>query len=427
MRSRITALLSVICILAGATIASLAIIPCAQSVSMHRDFWLACPDILIGSPSDCAQIIIESEAPTDFTISFAADSWSETVSPGSPVVWNLPESWVITSNMEVEDKGIHVTSVAADLWVQFRVPQVASNNDDMYWAIPTGLLGTDYYVLSYTAMYLGHPEPSQFVIIATQDDTNVTIDSEYHDLFFVGLERGQTYQYQILGGDVTGTHIMSDKPIAVIAGIKHGYLPITAPAAETIFEQMIPVRYWGKDYYTAPLLSPDCADRIRIIASQHGTRVWIYDGVTLVSDQLDYPGEWLDIDVEEAAHITSDKPIGVAQYAKGYSVAGKGDPFEMLIIPTDKFRDDYRFYIPDGYDVGDPNGGAGSYVTIIALTWETALSVEVDGALMDGDWYRLPDVGRYVKKRMYPGEHTITADSPIGVQLRLRLESIRPL
>src|SRR5207247_10011993 len=102
---------------------------------------------------------------------------------------------------------------------------------DAYLGLPTDALGTDYIALGYGgAKQADLGNLSELAIVATEDDTTVTIKPatalvghQSGAAFQVSLNQGQTYQLQ--GTDVSGTLISSSAPVSVFSGPKCAHIP----------------------------------------------------------------------------------------------------------------------------------------------------------------------------------------------------------
>ena len=83
--------------------------------------------------------------------------------------------------------------------------------------------------------------------------------------FLVSLNKGEVYQVQSLNqnnltgqGDLTGSYIKSNKPVAVYSGNFSTTIPAEDGMSgyDHLFEQMPPLHTWGREYYTVPLINP---------------------------------------------------------------------------------------------------------------------------------------------------------------------------
>jgi hypothetical protein len=128
------------------------------------------------------------------------------------------------ANDVVEKKGVHVVATQP---VSIHGLSKVEFTSDGYLALPTEVLGTEHFVLAYANVHAAVPglNGSQFAIVGSETNTTVTIipsvvtgvrDSGIP--YTITLNAGQTYQLRTTSGaaaDLTGTRILSDKPIAV--------------------------------------------------------------------------------------------------------------------------------------------------------------------------------------------------------------------
>ncbi len=368
------------------------------------DFWLAWPPTYQMD----AGIVIQSKYLASVTVTLPSSggtymTWTGSVSPDAPSVLPVRDSPNIqlqsAYNNLIQNRGIHITS-DKEVSVAFHAPLRSNVADDSYLALPTNILGTDYYIMDYVPCIPS--QPAGYTVIAIEDNTAVNAGGD-----IITLNRGQTYHHNSTF-DLTGAHIKSNKPIAVFGSVFCADVPHTVPrtaACDSLLEQMLPVALYSIDYFTAPLYSPRSSDVFRVLASENNSEIVVNHGYHSDTVYLD-AGGWAEFDSEDAVHITSNKPIMVTQYAKGLGAAGVGDPFQMTMIPTDKLKSEYIFYAHPGYEDGD-------FVTVIAPEPDTA--VMLDGVLIDTGWAPLPDKGNYILMPVKIGEHVVSANKPIAV------------
>jgi hypothetical protein len=361
---------------------------------------VAFPDAYI---NPTAQLFIVGDAPAHYTVSNASVGLNVTgtVTAQSPAVVAIPNSLDIASNQTVENKGIHVTA-DADITVFFYYPGAFTN--DTYLGIPTPSLGTEYFGLSYINN-IGFP--SEMTLIASQDATHVTISNPCGSgaPLSTTLNAGQTYQLQCM--DVSGSHVVSDKPVAVAAGVSCTDIPLGAFACDVISEMMFPVGpLWSTDIYSAPLPGAGF-DLYRVMAARNGTTVTLDQGGGVIQAFALNQGQFQELRFKAGAHFTSNQPILVMQYMTGFTNTGVGDPFSMQLVPVTSFAQSFRFYAP-------PNQGYRSYAIIIAPN-SAAGSVQLNGASVSG-FSALPGGGyQYAVVTVPDGQNIVTSAQPITV------------
>jgi len=372
--------------------------------SRGQDFWLAFPQAFLNST---AQIFILTDTSANYMVANSATGLNVTgtVTSNSPAVIAIPDSLAIFSNETVESLGIHVTADAA-VTVFFFYPY--SVTADTYLAIPTPSLGTEYYAVSYNDN-VSSSYPSQAAIVASQDSTHVTVSGACGATgtpLSATLNQGQTYQIQC-NNDVTGTHITSDKPVAVVGQSSCADVPSTIEYCDVLAEMMFPVgTLWSTNIYSAPLPGANY-DVYRISASQNGTVVTINTGSGTPQTINLNQGQFQELQFKAGAHYTSNNPILVMQYATGLENAGIGDPFSMQIVPVSNYAQSFRFYAP-------PNDGWSSYASIITPTGGIG-SVQLNGAPVTG-FQPLPGGAyQYVVVPVIDGENVVTTGQPSTV------------
>jgi hypothetical protein len=131
------------------------------------------------------------------------------VAAGSVTNINIDASIMIVDYDMVESNGIQITSSQPVSVYGFNYEEYASVAFTFY---PTPLLGTNYCVMSYPGA--DSSNPSQFAIVATANETTVTITpsptanlAEYTNAYNETLQQGETYQINdsSSSNDLTGT------------------------------------------------------------------------------------------------------------------------------------------------------------------------------------------------------------------------------
>lgn len=220
-----------------------------------------------------------------------------------------------------------------------------------YMALPVDALGTEYRGVARPGVSPS-ATGSQVTIVATEANTTVYVTppvkvpgvtgkDEPKEIFFTNPL--QTFLLQSSNGDLTGTLVTSDKPIAVFAGNQNG---TTGGSADHIVEQMVPVTTWGSEFVIAPIAPRTAGDLVRVVAHEDGTDVDINGTVvaTLAA------GQFYEFTQPSAAGtlLKTSKPSLVAQYNKGQlqGDAVLTDPFAMLVPPASQFSRQYLFRTP---------------------------------------------------------------------------------
>ncbi|MGV3505418.1 MAG: PKD domain-containing protein [Adhaeribacter sp.] len=308
-------------------------LPAQSQLASHkgRDFWLA----YAGQADNAnSRMSLYLTAETDATATVRIGGKPV---PGSPFALKARETTVVPIDPaaahvfaagQVENKGIHVTA-SEPLVVYAHLHYGARNRSSASLVLPTQALGQDYYSLNYTQPLSGLPAGekaySQLTVVAAEDQTQVqitpaaatTANQAARVPFLVTLQAGQVYQVQATA-DLSGSRVTTLVPgnaickkIAVFTGSTYVRFGCpTALGAENLYQQAYPVHTWGRSFVANPFATRP-GDVLRILASDNDTQVWVDGQPSLIP----YQGGFLELTLSAAAHLTTDKPVAVAQYA----------------------------------------------------------------------------------------------------------------
>lgn len=392
---------------------TLAAAPAATAADSYgTDFWVAFPRNI--PPEDSIYLLINAATPTSGVVSNAsfAINIPFNVVPGTTTKIPLPATTLqLHDNDIIENKGIHVTSLAP---ITVHGSNYRFGSGDAFLALPVDALGTEYVLMSWGP---GLGVGSELSLVATENDTTVTITTTVSAAarnagvpFQVVLQQGQTYFLTPGDGDsdLTGSRIVSDKPISVFGGNAAGNVPTEdVDFGEYMIEQMPPVDAWGESFLAMPLATRS-GSFLRVLASEDGTEV-TYNGA--VAANLD-AGQSYTFLSTVPAHITTTRPALVAQYAPGAKYDDTlSDPFEMLILPTSRFAPAYL--VPTG-----PGDLPRNFLNLVAPTAIIA-SVTVDGVPVPPASFTAIGTSGYsgAQQAVSLGEHSVTASAPIGASM----------
>lgn len=316
-------------------------------------------------------------------------------------VLSVPQSYELASNT-IQNNGFKIQSGSnVSGYFLNRAPQTT----DMTYLIDGSKLGTNYVVAAYSGA-----GSEQLSAQATQNNTTVTINAAGGSSVTKVLNAGQTYMISG-GGNLTGSTVTADKPIAVFSGNSCANIPGGNTYCDHIVEQMPSIAQLSKTYYVAPTPRTGAnGDVVRIVASADATEVKV-DGVVLATLNA---GQFSEIRVPVGKTITADKPILVAQYLIGQTEANANTDPAMTIVPgADQWLKSYVFATPSG-SADFPT----DYISLILATSDVA-SLRLDGAAIAdpftalGGGYSFANVDVSGKS----GPFSITAGNPFQLLL----------
>ncbi|XP_035668453.1 IgGFc-binding protein-like isoform X2 [Branchiostoma floridae] len=331
---------------------------------------------------------------------------------------DVPRTAVELRGSATQNTGIIIT--ATDEIVVYGVFAERASSD-AFLALPTDVLGTEYYVSCYNP---SSNEPSQFGVVGIRDGTTVNIVPT-QDVTFDGtaytagqtitvtLDRLQTLQVQS-DADLTGSKITSDKKVGVLSGnlfviIGNGQ----SGTGDHIVEMIPPVDTWGKEFVTVPLAKRTVGDKFRVIAARDNTQVNVTEKsaspVTLNA------GEFWEFNpgTDKSHYVVATEPVILMQYSKtGDADNTDTDPFMLMIPPLQQFAADYTF--ATAQLISDPSSVT-HHVNIAIRDSEKA------GLLLDGNpldpsvtWTPIPGTAwSGAQIDIADGTHTLVHTSPI--------------
>jgi hypothetical protein len=420
--------------------------------SMGRDYWFS---LLTNYGSNLGgkyfALYVSSLDSTTVHVECGGIKRAISVQPLKSTVFNIPLAWEMTTSGVVEDKAIHVWSDDADIACAV-MSHNAYTSDGMSIIPPIGW-GDDYVVAGYAALFEGtgnyvYDLPSEFLIVANQDNTSVTITpsadlrvensngANCSAMFALKgvpvrftMNRGQVIQLKTTctqdcdNFDVTGTRVSSSNPVGVIAGSMCPNIPCDFPYCDHVCEMIPPMRTWAKTYYTLPFFQPTgmsathSASTFAVIPSMALQKIYRMDssGVPMLYCMIDsgMSPYWRN-DISTASKWFSADPFLLVQYVNSASypdnVNGQGDPAEVVVSGEEQFFRTSVFQTPPSMGNQTPYT---NYVNVIADAKDK--NVRLDGAKLNSP---MQIDGRYVGYRVSnvkTGGHVVTSDSGAGV------------
>ena len=226
---------------------------------------------------------------------------------------------------------------------------------DTFFAIPIVNLYIDWYTYYPVTVYSNNKADSSVVIVATTNRTvvNVTVPVSA----FIKINNAQNwaslkprtvYSYEIQRLqiiyiaaphlDLTGTKVITNKPISLFSG--HECAGIPRPvigffyACDHITEQIPPTKLWGTVHYFAPFVGRTAPYTVKIIAAHDSTHVFIYCN-NVIHNHIINAGGFISVTYynQEYCAVYSNREVLVAQFTHTFLIDFKGDPM-MIIIPA---------------------------------------------------------------------------------------------
>ena len=279
---------------------------------------------------------------------------------------------------QIKNVGLKVTTtVDCSVFAGNRLPQ----SFDAANILPITALQTEYITQDYPGYDHenkggGYPVTT---ILATENNTTVTVipssavlNSNGTATIVKTLNAGQVLY---ITGDnrasLSGTMVNSDKKIAVFTGVNNTDVPGPVSARDHLYEQNMPVDYWGTHFVVTRSMKKD-ANRIRVTASNNGTEL-IVDGISLTTINA---GETYEFELCEAVMRTEEGYTKAAGEGRGcdYYLDGEAHYLETS-CPCAVFSYDVseNYYIKkNGTSERDPNSAGDP-----AMVWISPLEQQL--------------------------------------------------
>ena len=302
-----------------------------------------------------------------------------TILAGNEVILNLPSSIQVSSYND-QDKGIHLTASSDKITVIGQ--NLRSATSDSYFALPIIKLDSAKYV------YYGISVPrtvvhsnlydSSILIVGTENNTILKLTTTQSVSTAVGntitnVLPGREYSFVInrlqtfyIGSveDLSGTKIVTNKPVSVFSGHRCANIPWNVTACSHLIEQIPPTALWGNVYYIAPLAGKR-SFTVKILAANNNTIVNIYCNNTMESYVIN-EGKFVNRTSQllEYCAIYSNKEVLVVQFSHGGAEDNTyGDPMMTLVPATNQYLNKF-----DLSTIRNPLGsGYNHHINIIVM------------------------------------------------------------
>jgi hypothetical protein len=310
---------------------------------------------------------------------------------------------------------------------------IRNKSSDAFLALPEDVLTRHYMVMAYTNGYdsfapSDYDMPSEFAVVATEDGTTVrvvprtgmNINGRPDDApFTILLNRGEAFFAQAQLGmaqDLTGTEVVTTKPVAVFGGVRRASVPTAVGNyRDHLCEQIPPLEVWGNEAILVPhfpVTEGSSQPAVARVLSATDNTGWTLNGIPQSPLRRGVP---VELQLRNPHIINADGPILVGQYEHSVDVtddmgrAELGDPFMMLIPPSQQYDTGYAFQaiIHTEFIL--------HYINVVVPTdaWHTVL---LDGIQPTASFLQVPGSRySYAQIQVTPGAHYIRADSPFGL------------
>ena len=278
-----------------------------------------------------------------------------TVTADNEAIVSFPSTAEVTSHID-QNKGIYLKTSSSSVTVIGQ--NIWSSSHDTFLAQPTVKLSVSKYVYYGISVprTTAHTElrHSSVLLVGTEDNTTMTLTVTQSVTLGAGatttdLTPGRQYSFVINRlqtvyieslEDLTGTKVVTDKPISVFSGHECANVPHDIHHCDYLVEQIPPTILWGQIYYTAPLANRQ-SYTIKILAAHDSTNITVNCG-NLFESYVINEREFFNkiLASQKYCAINSNKIILVVQLGHG---GGFGDPMMTLVPAISQYDHKFKF------------------------------------------------------------------------------------
>nr|XP_034318233.1 IgGFc-binding protein-like isoform X2 [Crassostrea gigas] len=233
-----------------------------------------------------------------------------------------------------------------------------SSTNDGTLVIPTNKLSTNYLVSTIKGYDFGFDFENQFAIGILHNKTQLNIkfnigDNEslvvHGQLFSSGNVYSHTFgELETLQvshkGDLTGTYITSNKPVAVFSGTEcNKFLSYTT--CSHMLSQLPPIDQFDNEYIIPPFYD-NSGTFIQVVSPFHSNVNTITGNSTSRYHLNDQEHKNITVTTDNVTIVKSERPVMVTGYAMGSQFH---DPYMTVIPGINQYLDYYKIVVPDQY------------------------------------------------------------------------------
>ncbi|RYY26393.1 MAG: PKD domain-containing protein [Sphingobacteriaceae bacterium] len=393
----------------------------AQSVSNEGlEFWSVFPTHVPNSATELANIsiFITGKQASSGTVSVNGSSQRFTVTANTVTEVQVPRANAYISDAEggkvLANRAIHIVVDAGQPNVVVYAHIFAGKRSAASLILPIKALGQQYFSMNYTQTSLSNQGQNFITVVASEANTKVFIKRGNTNLVPGGVTLtnvGDVYEY-LSYSDLTGVSVSVDsltsgcKRFAMFSGSSGAFIndPTCNPGSQDpLYQQDYPIESWGRTYGFIPfsMIAPfgtqpterTLGQYVRVVAQSNNTNVQI-NGTTVAT--LNAGGFYTTPNpLRQAASISADKPISVAQYALTSGCSNilngarlPGDPDMVILNPIEYSIKNITVYSSTRENISE------QYINVLIKT-AAAASFRINGLTPTGTFTPLASLPGY--------------------------------
>ena len=349
-------------------------------------------------------VLTQETTSVTFTVTSRDNAFSYTgiTSRDSPATVSIPFSYEIRGETyEWRNKGLRVSSLSKDLISVIAWSYRSAADYMAFLAQPCHEQSTDTYTY-YAVSTLGwSDQKSMFLIVACMNDTEILIspsqivtlptDAQDPNADLVSVNHGATHNVTLHSMqtllvyqpyvDLSGTKIVTNKPVTIVSGHEASRVPPGTFDADPIVTQVQPTVTWGTDFLLHPHIGRSNGQNYKIIAHTPTTVSISCIGSTPDTTYFMKPTDVHDFftDANEYCSLVSTEPLYVAQVgvSTNYNGGNYGDNTLHTLPPVSQYLNtiQYRAF-----------SEAFSYYSVLTTPEYFNTQLVIDGVTLNLTW-----------------------------------------
>lgn len=377
----------------------------STATTQGRDFWLAFMMNHNGYPGTRSIIVTAEEGATvQLTNASGTLNRTLTLAPMSSDSIGVPNE---------NGESYHVTS---DRDISVYASNFMDQTFDIATVYPTTTLRSRYMVQCYEDQNYSSDPPHthvEFTVLAVEDNTVVNITPPGGETMPFTMMAGETAEFvkeeyagaHDFDGLYTGTMVeaMGGKKVAVFQG--NTCTDVGESACDHLYEQAVPMDYWGQEFAVVPLAGRLSYDRVKITSSANMCRVAVNDTFAVMLNA----GESYIVARCDAYRISTSRPATVCMYFADdagaiSSSSYVGDPSAVILPPLDQGAQQSTFFA-----VSTALSTHLLFANVVVNKCYVP-GMTLDGHPVDTTFRTLDSTYSYAQLHVTPGTHTLACE-----------------
>ena len=282
----------------------------------------------------------------------------------------LSSSFAVVDNT-VRDKGVWIRATDATKTLTVHGMNYKTFTADGFLALPYRDYQKEnytYYAVTYqfvglsgVVLLVGCEDSTELTITPTQTieipadlvrGSNSPVNLTSGGTYTIFLNRFQTFLFANTL-NLTGSKVVSNKPIAFFSGHECAYVPTSALYCDHLVEQIPPTLTWGRRFFVTSLHLKTAGEQYKLITSTATTTVVCYCYMSggnvseVFMTTLYGAGRSYEFHIAQNmfCSVQASSAVLLVQFATGGSLepTNLGDPFMMMIPPVEQYSNNYTF------------------------------------------------------------------------------------